>query len=157
MNKKEIFALGGVLFLTACGGNGGETRENGRTDAAKDAVETPDMSGRWEIVNVVVDDSTYAMPQEIDPDRVQYMNFAEDNTFGINTNCNTIGGTYDQKGDSISFSNMLITEMACDNMDVEQLLMRVLPEVRMIDVTNDSIVRLNAGSPAYIVLKKTRL
>lgn len=43
-------------------------------------------------------------------------------------------------------------EMACDNMDVEDILRRVLPNIATIDVQSDSVVRLNGAAPAECIL-----
>ncbi len=84
-----------------------------------------------------------------------YIDFNEDNTFGVMTNCNHLGGQYVQSKDSIQLNNILTTEMACDNMELEDMLKKVLPMVNSIDCINDSIARLNtAKGDSYIVLKK---
>ncbi len=71
------------------------------------------------------------------------------------TNCNHIGGLYHQNADSISLTEISTTEMACDNMELEEMLKKVLPMVNTIDCINDSITRLNSDkSDSYIVLKK---
>ncbi len=45
--------------------------------------------------------------------------------------------------------------MACDNMDLEEILKKILPAVNTIDCINDSITRLNSTkADSYIVLKK---
>lgn len=48
-----------------------------------------------------------------------------------------------------------MTEMACENMATEDILRSVLPHIALVNVENDSIVRLNsATSSEYIVLRK---
>ena len=71
------------------------------------------------------------------------------------TNCNSISGEYVLRGDSISLGDGAMTEIACDNMAVEDALRKILPEIATVDMENDSVVRLNCGSTAgYIVLSK---
>ncbi len=85
-----------------------------------------------------------------------YIDFREDRTFGIVTNCNHIGGEYSQENDSIHLTNISTTEMACDNMELEEMLKKVLPSVNTIDCINDSITRLNTDKgESYIVLRKS--
>ena len=81
----------------------------------------------------------------------QYISF-EDSTYFIQTNCNTISGTYTIKGDSITLGDGAMTEMACDDMSVEDALRRILPDISTIDVQNDSVVRLNGSTPAECIL-----
>lgn len=113
------------------------------------------IEGRWTILNVVENDSTFVRPSEIDPEMRAYIDFMADSTFGVNTNCNHLGGRYSVSGDSIQLVDILTTEMACDNMDLEEILKRVLPSVSTIDTINDSITRINTPeSGAYIVLQR---
>lgn len=142
--------------MTSCGGGhaaSSDTATAADSLTATAAKATADIERTWQIENVVVNDTLYARPADIDPDHPQTLTFAA-GTFGIKTNCNTLGGDYTLRGDSIAFANIITTEMACDNMEVETLLMRILPEVNAIDWTNDSVMRLNTPSSAYIVLKK---
>jgi len=48
-----------------------------------------------------------------------------------------------------------MTEMACDNMAVEDALRRILPNIATVCIQNDSITRLDSRNPSeYIVLRK---
>ena len=49
-----------------------------------------------------------------------------DNTFSLSTDCNMISGEFGIANDTIRFKNMLVTEMACDKMVVEQDMLRLL-------------------------------
>lgn len=142
--------LGGV----SCSGN--KSAQEKDADVEKEQVAAEDIQGQWLIENVVESDSSYVRPLEIEPGLNSYIDFRQDNTFGIVTNCNHIGGEYSQKGDSIQLMNISSTEMACDNMDLEEMLIKVLPVVNSIDCINDSITRLNTDkSESYIVLRKS--
>ena len=55
------------------------------------------------------------------------LSFSEpDSTFSLSTDCNMINGEFGITNDTIRFKNMLVTEMACDNMIVEQNMLRLL-------------------------------
>ncbi len=153
MKKILFFSVVGLL-LASCNGKSNGSDKQGDA-VATDTVATPDLNRMWYIENVVLNDSVYVRPSELQPDRNFYFTFAEGGSFGVNTNCNTIGGEYMQKGDSIFFSNISITEMACDDMKMEELMTQILPQVNTVDASLDSIVRLNSNSSAYIVLKKS--
>lgn len=93
-------------------------------------------------------------PEEEVPGVAQYVIF-DDSTYFIQTNCNSISGTYVVNGDSITLGDGAMTEMACDNMATEDILRQVLPLIKTIDEENDSIVRLNSlNGPEYIVMRK---
>ncbi len=123
-------------------------------EESTDPVETTEIVGDWEIENIVIDDTTYVRPSEITPDVTQSISFGSDSLFSASTNCNIVGGQYILNGDSIVFSNFMSTRMACENEDVERSLMQVLPQINTIDVLNDTVLRLNSSSEAYILLKK---
>lgn len=146
--------LPAVVLMTACGSQGNKSGdESSQLSDAKTAVCAP-IEGQWLLEHVVVSDSSEIRPADIDPDAELLAFFYNDSTFSFQTGCNTIGGRYVQNNDSIVFTDMLWTEMACEDMRVEELLRTVLPEVNTVDCINDSVVRLNAPADAYVVLKK---
>ncbi|MFA4046786.1 META domain-containing protein [Prevotella sp. PCHR] len=116
-----------------------------------ETVTDADIRGQWYIENIVFNDSNYVRPDETIHSVRQYISF-EDSTYFIQTNCNTISGTYTIKGDSIALGDGAMTEMACDDMSVEDALRRILPDISTIDVQNDSVVRLNGSTPAECIL-----
>ena len=105
--------------------------------------------------HVVINDTLEVRPTDVDSEAKLYAHFYTDSTFNFQTGCNAIGGRYVQIGDSISLSDMMWAEMACEDMRVEELLRDVLPQVNTVDWSNDSIMRLNTGTSAYVVLKKS--
>ncbi len=150
----KYLIIGLMLGATSCAANKG-SQEND-ADYENHNEYSVSIQGQWQIENVVENDSSYVRPSEIEPGMKSYIDFREDRTFGIMTNCNHIGGNYTQANDSIYLTDIMSTEMACDNMQLEEMLKKVLPIVNTIDCTNDSIIRLNTDqSGAYIVLKKS--
>lgn len=155
--KKSLFiaAVAAMFVVSACNSNGSKT-ENG-VATASDSTEVQSVRGVWNIENIVVNDTLSVRPAEIDPEATQSFIFDVDGVVGIKTNCNSLGGSYAVKGDSIRFENMFCTEMACENMAVEDMLKQVLPNVATIDFVNDSTLRLNTTVDAsYIVLSKAQ-
>lgn len=154
--KNILFYLSLLILVMSC-----SCTRKSTTDASQVNEEEPidlptvHLAGQWYIDNIVFNDSLYVRPEEEVPGSEQYMTFEED-TYSIVTNCNVISGVYTIKGDSIHFDDGAITEMACDNMVTENALRKILPAITKIDVTNDSIVRLNSTIPtSYIVLSKS--
>lgn len=142
-----------VLSLCSCSGKKENTTTTDTDTAA--TVTGPSIVGKWNIENVVLNDSVYARPAEVTPGVEQYIIFNADSTYAVATNCNSIGGPYVVSGDTITIGDSFRTEMACDNMTVEDLLVQVLPDVKVIDFTNDSTLRLNSATDGrYIVLTK---
>lgn len=149
-----------ALMFGACSNKDKAAADAGQMSADMSASEMSasghTIVGCWQIENVVVNDTLYARPIETSPDVKQYMTFTADSTFVVNTNCNIISGNYEASGsESIRFSNCSWTEMACDDMSVENLLKQILPAVTTVDFENDSITRLNTDSTMYVVLRKS--
>ncbi|MDE6548885.1 MAG: META domain-containing protein [Muribaculaceae bacterium] len=157
MNIRFMTAFFAVAMMASCTGNKGAVDKDSAkvNDIAKEA--TVDLKGQWYIENIFFNDSDYVRPAEILPDIRQYVQFT-DSTYSIMTNCNSISGYYTLSGDSITLEDGMMTEMACDNMQTEDALRRILPDIATIDVENDSIVRLNCtNNSSYLILKKIKL
>ena len=153
--KKVLTLCVALAALTySCGNSGQKQSENA---ASEDSVQTVAtnvvIDGKWNIENVVVNDSLYARPSEETPDKGSNITFDNGN-YAIATNCNQIQGSYKLNGDSIIMEAGLCTEMACDNMRVEDLIKQVLPTIRTVDQVNDSTLRLNSEASEYILLSK---
>lgn len=145
----------GLLACGACG-NGAQNRDNAAAQEDSAAVAaTVNLDGQWNIENVVVSDTLSVRPADETPDQAAYIQFDGTN-YSIMTNCNSIQGTYTLAGDSIALEPGLCTEMACDNMRVEDLIKTVLPAIRTVDVLNDSVMRLNGNAAEYILLSRMK-
>lgn len=67
--------------------------------------------------------------------------FQSETKVGGRAGCNSWGGAYEHRGAKIRFSEMMMTEMACEyGMDVEQLYVRALEKTRGINVTGNTLV-----------------
>ena len=158
MTRTSILSVATALtILTAsCGGN--KEKHVPADNQQKETVANVDVHGQWYLDSIVFSDSEYV---RVRPDvRLssihQYIVF-EDSTYFIKTNCNTISGSYTVKGDSITLGDGAMTEMACDNMAVEDALRRILPNIATVYIQNDSITRLDSRNPSeYIVLRKAQ-
>lgn len=150
MNVKTI-AFAALCALCGC------VPSNKATEAETEATAALSLDGRWEIAKVALNDSVHAIPAELTPEASQYIVFnSTDSTYSIRTNCNTIGGSYIQKGDSLSIGDGFCTEMACDNMEVEDLIKQILSDINTIEAENDSTIRLNATREKYIELRRVQ-
>lgn len=143
-----------AAIFTACSSNKEESSAGVNDNALTDEMSA-DIRGQWYLEDIVFNDSVNVRPSEEVPGVRQYITFNDDSTFHIQTNCNSISGGYEQKGDSIILGAGIMTEMACDNMATEDALRKILPDIVTLDVENDTIMRLNTTVPSeYIVLKK---
>ncbi len=109
-----------------------------------------DIRGQWYIENIVFNDSDYVRPDETMHSLRQYIILKTAHISSRQTATQS-RGPYTITGDSITFGDGAMTEMACDDMAVEDALRRILPDISTIDLQNDSVVRLN-GTPAECIL-----
>lgn len=150
-----------VTFLTiavlasSCGNNDRKQSSNPAFEDSGQPIRTGSLDGQWNIENIVVNDTLYVCPSEKNLPQNSYIIF-DDGSYSIMTDCNHIHGTYSLKRDSIVMHDVISTEIACENMLVENLLKRVLPDIRTVDFMNDSIVHLNSETSAYIVLSRLK-
>lgn len=154
MKKSNItlIACAALLIASAIGcSNNKETKSNKADEETQIEIANADIRGQWFIENIVFSDSDYVRPDETSSSMKQYIVF-EDSTYFIMTNCNSISGSYSVKGDSIRLGDGAMTEMACDDMQTEDALRRILPRISTIDVQNDSVVRLNGSALAECIL-----
>lgn len=141
-----------LLMVTAAGCSGNKAATSDKlADKATTEVADADIRGQWYIENIVFSDTDYVRPDETSSSMRQYIVF-EDSTYFIMTNCNSFNGSYTVRGDSIRFGDGAMTEMACDDMQTEDALRRILPHISTIDIQNDSVVRLNGLAPAECIL-----
>lgn len=152
---KSLIAATAMSALIATGCSGNKEKSSASTDIkTQDTAVNTDIRGKWNIENIVFNDSVYVRPDEVVPGTSQYITFG-DSTYFIQTNCNTFSGLYTFTGDSIVLGDGAMTEMACDNMATEDAIRKILPNISTIDVQNDSVIRLKGTSPAeYILLLK---
>lgn len=151
MKNSILLSVAVALVATACSTN----KEEAASSEAQQKEAVADIQGQWYLENIVFNDSVSVRPSEEVPGVRQYITFNADSTFFVKTNCNSISGGYEQKGDSIIISPGIMTEVACDNMATEDALREILPNIATVDVQNDSVARLNTSVPSqYIVLIK---
>lgn len=155
--KKLVFkVLAGVaVVVMAAACTGGSEKSSGSTDAGSLAADTVDIRGQWSVENIVFSDSVNVRPEEAAPGAGQYIVF-DGSKYFVQTNCNTMSGEYALYGDSIAIGDGAMTEMACDNMETEQALRSMLPNIRSVTIECDTIMRLKGRAPSeYILLRKS--
>lgn len=156
--KAIYLAAIAAVALTSCGGANKSAADsdsiaNNESGWYAATVVVPELSGKWNIEAVVLNDSTSAIPAQVQPGTDTSFEF-NGGEYVINTGCNTMQGSYTQNNDSILWNPGLMTQKSCYNMEVEDLVRQVLPMTNTIAFENDSTIRLNSDGAAYIQLKK---
>ena len=115
-------------------------------------VPLSDIDGKWRIVSVFGEN----MPVS---DQTPYVNFDTGNScISAFAGCNHLSGSIKSgEKNTLIISNAATTMMACPDMRVEDMVKMVLPEIRTVDLVNDSVMRLNSGASAYISLLRSNM
>jgi heat shock protein HslJ len=79
-----------------------------------------------------------------------FLNFKADSSFNGNAGCNNISGKYILKGTSIKLSNIISTKMACDKLEQETALLKLLEETVSAYTVDKSKLLLRDGSTNII-------
>lgn len=148
MYMKKIrlsMVLMATVALGAC------TPANKSADSGDDIVtDTVGLQDEWHLSSYRIDcEST-----QFDASSNYKLSFnVHDNTFSLSTDCNMINGEFGISNDTIRFKNMLVTEMACDNMIVEQNMLRMLNDTTAYAVCHGDTLTFTApyiGSAIFI-------
>lgn len=126
------------MLLASCSGKPTQKSEN------------TDIYALWSIDTISVNDTTVFSPEA----RPTIL-FDNTGAYVIQTNCNTIAGSFTLDGDSLRIDGGMRTEMACDDMRAEDYIVSVLPEINSVKADNDHSIRLSGNnSDCYLILSK---
>lgn len=80
-----------------------------------------------------------------------------DNTgvFSCTTDCNTISGSFETSKNTLKFSDISFTELACDDMIVERSVAFILPSIKSYEIMDDSILVLKDDN-GHILMELTK-
>ena len=107
-------------MLGACGTKNNDKADDAyATDEACAKCTAAGIEGKW-VIDEILCGKQFVKPAAENGERM-YISFAADSTVNCYTGCNAIGGAYFVAGDSIRFDYMMRTEMACPDMEVEDL------------------------------------
>ncbi len=65
-----------------------------------------------------------------------------DGSFLCNTDCNTISGKYTVDDNELHFSEIIWTEMACENDIMERSLKVLIPQISTYDLLGDTLLNM---------------
>lgn len=112
--------------------------------------DTACLQGEWHLESYRIDCAS----TQFDATSGHRLSFDEsDSRFNLSTDCNMISGEFVIKADTIRFKNMLVTEMACDDMTVEQNMLRLLNDSTAYALCHGDTIDLTAsgvGSAIFI-------
>ncbi|MCQ2228632.1 MAG: META domain-containing protein [Bacteroidales bacterium] len=114
----------------------------------KNGVDEWSIKGTWKVksVNGEAVDKTETTPE--------FFFDLENNLFGGNTGCNSMGGSIELSDATMKFTNPYVTEMLCDehSMDIENKIAGVLTKVAMWSVENAELHLLDEEGNVLVEL-----
>lgn len=156
------FFISGIFLITACSAQKlpGKPYKivNGDTAFQKDSVEyyEVDITARQKnYIDLLVGSwtiDTMHRQSRMEGEALTgiFLNFKTDSSFNGNAGCNQISGKYILKGTSIKLSNIISTKMACDKLDQETAILRLLEETVSAYTVDKSKLLLRDGSTNII-------
>ena len=136
-----------LVMLPAC------TAKKAGTTTEENAA----LAGRYDIVTVALNDSTFVNAVDVAEEGQPIQMVFTDTTYSAKTNCNTIFGEYTRTGGKVTLKDGGMTQMACPDVTMEQLMVTVLPQITDVEFVSDTLVNLtSANSPARITLRPVK-
>jgi len=126
-----------AIAFTACGTGKNQQRTPGNDVADMAALQNK----RW-VLNRLPDTGFKAPARDI------YIQFGDNNTsISGFAGCNSYSGVFTAGAKTISFNNVISTKMFCDNMPLENRMMRVLNETNAYIITGETLQLLHDDKP----------
>lgn len=75
-------------------------------------------------------------------DRKPVIHFTDSATVHGNAGCNNFFGTFETEGSHVTFGPLGATMMFCENMDVEDVFFKTMPEIGRYEIVRDTLLRL---------------
>jgi heat shock protein HslJ len=111
---------------------------------------TANVSGEWKLISY--GDKTNPTPALPDVDTT--ISFI-DGQLGGNVGCNSFGGEYQLKGDTLSFGSIMSTEMYCEQtMEQEAGVLAVFSSGTVKAALNDNVLTLTSADGSVVILAR---
>ncbi len=105
------------------------------------------LIGKWKIVSIKPDKDQAPVPFNNG-----YFEFRSDNTMSGSGGCNSFSGSFKLIGNNIRFRDITSTQMKCDKMEQEYMLMKYLGYISALQVNNKDEIYLKDSGPDGVIL-----
>ncbi|WP_300939132.1 META domain-containing protein [Bacteroides acidifaciens] len=120
-----------------------------------DSLSDDILYGRWRLEKYnCIATSSYGLTQ-INKESEYILQLDNTGVFSCTTDCNTISGNFEESKNTLKFSNISFTELACDDMVVERSVASILPNIKSYKITDDSILVLK-DDKGHILMELTK-
>jgi len=114
------------------------------------------LSGKWRIVEYKCIATSAPIDLSQVPENFDYsLEFDNQGNVICNTGCNLVSGQYIVKGDKLAFPEITSTEMACEDMLMEESVKHIFPVIKAFEIKNDSVLFLK-DADSHILMKLTK-
>ncbi len=115
-----------------------------------------ELYGKWRIVEYKCIATSAPIGLSQVPDNFDYsLEFDNQGNVICNTGCNLVSGQYIVKGDKLTFPEITSTEMACEDMLMEESVKHIFPVIKAFEIKNDSVLFLK-DADSHILMKLTK-
>lgn len=123
----------------------------GSCDSPSDDI----LYGRWRLEKYnCIATSSYGLTQ-VNGNCDYVLQLDNTGVFHCTTDCNTISGSFEKSKNTLKFSGISFTELACDDMVVERSVASILPNIKSYKITDDSILVLK-DDKGHILMELTK-
>lgn len=132
-----------TLLIASCGQHNTKVSSDHETGHELPYIAVGSIYGRWQLEKYHPAETSSMKLIPVKSDKKYRLQFLETGIFSCTTDCNTISGNFVADNSLMSFQNMAWTEMACDDMSIENEMKALLPKVQRYTVTPDSLFLQN--------------
>lgn len=135
-----LTAICTVIGISSC--SSPKVSDKNATETRSAQADGLSVYGKWRLVSYQLCEMS-SNGVEIGNDKDYIFTLKENGTYGLNTDCNSIGGTFSVRNDTIRFSEVECKGMACEHMEVEQAMCEILTRPDCHAVQKDSCLYLS--------------
>lgn len=149
-----MFIIALAVVATACNNpqNQQNTEDPATMQSAETIEQTTDLFGKeWKLTalngETIVLDSTFNAESHLTFDQ-------ENNRVAGNGGCNSFGGNLELKGnDDLEISDVIATQMACPNLDIEQRFFEALRNAKHYHINGNTLTLYNDNHEGVATLQ----
>jgi len=117
-------------------------------------ITTGNIYGRWQLEKYHPAEFSSILLVTVKSDKHYRLQLLDTGTFSCATDCNSISGNFVADDSLLIFQDLAWTELACDEMTIENELKVLLPTVKKYTATSDSLFFHNNEGRTLAVFSK---
>lgn len=143
IHMKLSFLLIFTLLMASCGQHNTKVSSGCDTEHDLSYMTVESIYDRWQLEEYHPAETSSMKLIHVKSDKKYRLQFLDSGSFSCTTDCNTLSGNFVADDSLLSFQNIAWTEMACEDMSIENEMKALLPRVQRYTVTSDSLFLKN--------------